>query len=447
MVDTNEWYASFQQALEKRREWLSHTRMPALKAGFGDFRTIYATLYSILLQKNSIVKDPYKGEASAVELRMPETSPFFEPKKREEFSLRLAKYDNQLEYIAAFHDFSVDTFTPDKIKILQATIWFIAWKNLSLTSPSSNTQAMAEIFFNLRNGAANKTVLGNLEACFDVLYNTASRIDEMLNELNDYQREAYKGRIRSSITANMDGVVTLDAIKQRFPAVFPGEPFHRGLVQELLNEDYSPDAQIVREGILTKLAVTEHEAPVVGEVQSFKAMLIEGLKALGSTGDTFHEIVVKIGHNHGVYRRKKKSPGETMKAFFALLFKRRRAADFYECEIVSAIDSRVEIIDHHVFVEELNKKVKELRAITAGVGHTVRLEKMDETELLDYLGRSIRDIQKYHRLLIALDSFFKTKVNANHRSHIKGMRPELSTIKAALSKAVVKHEYYLVNQK
>ena len=168
MGNVNEWHTSFQQALEKKREWLSYTRIPELKEKFSGFRTTFSTLYFTLLRKNAIVKDPYKSEVAASDLKMPETSALFEPKKREAFSLRLARYDNQLEYITAFCDFSVDTFTPDKIKILQATIWFIEWKTLSLTSPSPNTQAMAEIFLNLRNRAANKTMWGNLEAIIQV---------------------------------------------------------------------------------------------------------------------------------------------------------------------------------------------------------------------------------------------------------------------------------------
>jgi hypothetical protein len=446
MVTINEWHASFKQALGKRQEWLSLTRMLELKAKFSEFRTVFSTLYAALLQKHSLVKDPYKAEAPVSELKMPETSSFFEPKKRKAFSQRLAEYDNQLEYVTAFCDFSVETLNPNTIKVLKAIIWFIEWKNLSLTSPSPNTQAMAEIFLALRKNAANKTMLTNLETCFDALYDNASCIDGILDEVGDYQREAYKDRIRSSITADIDDVATLDFISRRFSAAFPGEIFYTGLVQELLNEDYSPNAQIIREGVLAKLAVPEHEAPVIGESQAFKSTLIEGLQTLGSTGDTFHKIIAKMGYNHGVYRRRKKSLGESIGVFFAVLFKRKLTADFYECEIADSVISKVEIINHYLFIEELAKKAKELRAITTG-RHTAKLEKMDEPELFRYLNGNIRDIQRYYRLLTALDRFFKTKVEAKHRHHIKGIRPELSTIKNALSKAIVKHEYYLVSQK
>jgi hypothetical protein len=304
---------------------------------------------------------------------------------------------------------------------------------------------MAEILLALRNNAANKTMLHNMEAYFDALYNSAAHIDEMLNEASDYQREAYKGRIRSSITAGENGVATLNSIKARFSVLFPGEDFYTGLVQELLNEDYAPHAQTLREDILAKLAVTEYDAPIAEDIPSFKLTLIEGLKALGSTGDTFHAIVAKMRHNHGVYRRKKKSLGESIRAFFALLFKGKRTGDVYECEIVHSAGSRVETINHYGFVEELNRKVKELKTFITG--SAAKWEKIDESELFDYLGQNIRDIQKYHRLLIALDGFYKTKTGPGHKNHIRGIRPELSTIKNALSKAIIKHEYYLINQK
>jgi hypothetical protein len=446
MISMNEWYALYQQALEKKREWLMQTKIPELKAYFSEFRTAFSTLYAILLQKNAIVSDPYKSETAVGYLKMPETSPFFEPKKREAFSLRLARYDNQLEYITAFCDFSVDTLSTDKTKVLQAIIWFIEWKNLSLTSPSPNTQTMAEILLNLRKNTANKVLLNNLEACFEVLYETASHIDEIFDELTDYRREVYKGAIRSSIitaTANADGVVTLEYVKAQFPRVFPEETFDPELVQAVLDEDYAPDARI-RESILAKLAVPEYDAPADEKAHSVKATLIECLNVLGSTGGTFNEIIAKIEHNHGIYRRKKKSLGESISAFFAFLLKRKQATDFYECEIVNAVDSKIEIIDHYALVEELNRKVKELRTMS---GYAEKGEKMTERELLDYLSRNIRDIQKYHRILIALDAFFKTKVDDKHKNHIKGIRPELATIKSAFSKAILKQEYCQINQK
>ncbi|MDR0409908.1 MAG: hypothetical protein LBH18_05880 [Spirochaetaceae bacterium] len=443
MVDTNEWYALFKQAREKKQEWLSRVRIPELKTKFSEFRKTFAILYFVLLQKNYIMKDPYKSETPVGDLKVPETRSFFEPKKREEFSLRLAKYDNQLEYIVTFYDFSVDTLKPDKIRIMRAIIWFIEWQNLSLTSPSLNTQAMAEIFFNLRNRAVNKILLKNLETCFDDLYTVATYMDKILNEINEYQREAYKGNIRSSIIANMDGIATIDSIKKKFYPLFPEEIFYPEIVQELLDEDNSPDAN-VREDILKKLNVTEYAKPIFEETVSLKPTLIEGLNALCSTVSTFREIIVKIEHNHGVYRRKNRSIRKAIVTLFKILFKKKQTADFYECEIAGSFSSRVKIINHYLLVKKLNEKIKELRTIT---GSTTKLEKMDEEELLNYLSRNIRDIQKHHRLLAALDKFFRTKITNKQKNHIKGMRPELTTIKNALSKAVVKYEYYLVTRK
>jgi hypothetical protein len=402
----------------------------------------------MLLQKRVIMQDPYKSESPANDIRMPETSPLFEPKKREAFSLRLAKYDNQLEYVATFCSFSINMLKPDKIRILQAIIWFIEWKNLSLTSPSPNTQAMAEIFINLRKNAINSMTMKNFETCVDVLYQTASHIDELLSDFGIYHQEVYKDEIRSGITADANGVITLDYIKSRFSLIFPGKPFYTGLVEELIEEDYAPHAQAqrVRKGVLDKLAVNAQEYRTAEETQPVKSLLVDGLQALGSIGDTFHEIIVKIGHNHGVYRHKKKSLAETIRVFFALLFNKKLATDFYECEIADSLGTRLEIIDHYVFVEELNRKVRELKTFAAEKGSMAKWEKMDETELLDRLTLNIRDLQRYLRLLAALDEFFRTQVNIDDLSRVKGIRPELSMIKNALSKAMVNQEYYLVTQ-
>jgi hypothetical protein len=401
----------------------------------------------MLLQRNCVVKDPYKEEGRIMSLGFPETGSLFEPKKREIFSMRLSKYDNLLEYVVTYYKFSMETLNPDKIKILKAIVWFLDWKNLSLTYPSSNTQTMATIMFKLRNSGINKFALMNFDACFDFLYASATEIDHILDEFNEYYRESYKAEIRAYILANMDGIITLDGIKARFPVAFPGKPFHAELVNEVLYEDYSPNAEEARQMILEKLAVSAYESQVEKDDLFFRQLLIEGLGALGSAGDTLDKIVTKIEHNHELYRNRKKSFIEIIREFIAILFNKKLAADFYECKIMDTAGVRTEMIDHHQFVEELNKKIKTLRSLAPNSMSASKLESIDDTGLFEHLSRQVYDLQRYFRLLTALDEFFKSNTAIQNINRIKGMKPELASIKTALSKAITKKEYYLVNQK
>jgi hypothetical protein len=447
MTDVNEWRLAFKEALDKKQIYLSRTKIPELKAKFAEFRTAFATLYAMLRQRNLIVEDPYKEDGREIDLRMPETSPLTEQKKREKFSMRLSKFDNQLEYIVTFCVFTVKMFKPETIKILKTVIWFIDWKNLSRTSPSPNTQAMAELIAKMREHTTNMFAVKNFQACLDTLYHIATDIDNVLNDFSNYYFESYKGEIRAYIAANMEGSVSLDTIKARFPIVFQGRPFHTRLVEELLKEDYAPDAQDTRQSVLQKLAIDDNETQIEIDTQSYKQLLMDGLHALGGTADTLYKIIEKIEHNHEVYRTRRKSLIETIMDIIAMMFNKRRTSDFYECKMPDTSDIRIEIIDHNLFIEELNEKAKIMRSYTITEKNKAYLESISEVDLLDHLSQKIYDIQRCSRLMAALDEFFKNETGIRNKKHIRGIRPEITMIKSALSKAIIKKEYYLIGQR
>jgi hypothetical protein len=446
MTDVSEWRVAFLKALNKKRMYLSDTRIPELKIRFAEFRSVHSTLHTILVQSDSIAADPYKSMTRETSLKMPENGPMSETKKRENFSMRLSKYDNLLEYVFSFCTFSVEMLKPDKIKILKAIIWFVDWNNLSVSSSSPNTQAMAEIMAKARsNSAINAFTLKNYQACFDSLHLIASDIDQILNEFNSFCGEAYKGEIRSYIAANMSDPVTFQAVRARFPAAFPGRPFHTELIEDMINEDYSPNAQAARQRALQKLAVNDEEAQIEQEDQFNRQLLLDGLRALGSIHDTLNKIIIKIEHNHEVYQNRRKSFVEMIKEFLMTLFGQKRSADLYVCKMRHDGEFKTGTIEHGLFVKELDKKVQILRLFASDETGS-KLEGISNANLLEHLSENIYDMQRYSRLLTALDEFFKTADKFSH-NNIKGMKPEISTIKIALSKAMLKKEYYLAGQK
>ena len=67
---------------------------------------------------------------------------------------------------------------------------------------------------------------------------------------------------------------------------------------------------------------------------------------------------------------------------------------------------------------------------------------MQEEQLIGFLDRNIREVQSIHKILTALDEFFKAEVDKDDRDRIKGVKPELATIKNAILRANSKrHEF------
>jgi hypothetical protein len=59
-----------------------------------------------------------------------------------------------------------------------------------------------------------------------------------------------------------------------------------------------------------------------------------------------------------------------------------------------------------------------------------------------FLERNIKDLQSIQKTLSALDEFFKAEVKKEDREKIRGIKPELATLKNAVLRANSKrHEY------
>ena len=71
-----------------------------------------------------------------------------------------------------------------------------------------------------------------------------------------------------------------------------------------------------------------------------------------------------------------------------------------------------------------------------------KLEQMQDEQLISFLERNIRDLQTIHKTLTTLDEYFKSEVDKEDRDKVKGIKPELATIKNAIVRANSKrHEY------
>jgi hypothetical protein len=63
------------------------------------------------------------------------------------------------------------------------------------------------------------------------------------------------------------------------------------------------------------------------------------------------------------------------------------------------------------------------------------MQSMPEEQLLGMLERNIRDAQTMHKIFGALDDFFKLEAGKEDRDKIKGIKPELATMKNAIVRA------------
>ena len=431
------------QALSARKDWLEKSELTKMKDELRIFQLSYSVLYNMFLKKKLINEDPYKQEAKISDLEVPETGPFNEAKKHEQISLRLANYDNQLDFLVNFCQFGVDYLNLERIRRILGLVRFIDWMNLTPDSQSPNTQIVADVVSRAKSGADGLTI-SIIGESLTKLPKCASATIKILKDLASYHREVYKLNVRGAIAGMPAAEANALNIKKKMSAALPRVPFIQEYIEELIKEDYTQEGPAMKEAVLKSLQIEEEKAKIVKPKVSYKDILLDGIQSIGTASTVMVEITQKIDGNQLVLENRKRGFFEKLRLLLQSMTK--SAPDEVIFELVH-IDREKgtqikENLNFHQFRADLEKKIR----ILAGMGSRgpvmAKLAAMTEEQITGYLDRTIKDVQNVFRTLTALDEYFKNTVSKEDRSKIKGIKPELAAIKNCIVKAnQIRHEY------
>jgi len=438
-MDRTEYQQALEQALNARADWLEQTEFPKFKEEFRTFHLAFGSLYKMMIQKMFINEDPYKQEAKMGEIKVPKAI-IPEGDRKDQLTLSLSAYDNQLDFLVNFFQFSIDFLSLDNIKRILALIRYIDWANFTPDAQNYTTKAVAEIVFQLKAGADPLT-LNVINEGVGKLNRGTGIIMGYLKDATTYNRETYKLELRQSITGTLHEA-TLDLIKKKFPAAMPGKNFYPDLAEELIKEDFGPGGEQMRNSVLKLLAIPENKPKTVKKEVSFKTTLLEGLLVIGSVASALGDIAQKLEENHILLQNRKQTLMEKIREIFREMLSKEPEPVIYEIEYIDSVKGTAvrEKVNYNLFRIELDKRIRSFASLSNR--GTSRIEAMDEKQLSTILERAVRDAQNLHKTLGGLDEFFKTEAPRESREKVKGIKPELATIKNAIIRANQKrHEY------
>jgi len=447
MANDNEYMQALSDALAKRATWLERNELPKLKDGLRLYHTGFASLYNLYLKKGLIHEDPYKQETKIGELEVPETAAFAEGKRMDELTVRLAAYDNQLDFLVNFYQFSADYLTLDRLKRIVGLVRYIYWVNLTPDSSSAVTRAVSEMTSQVKTAAGgDKLTMSVISESLSHLNKSFTPIMGQLKLLTDYQRELYKYDLRESVFSNLSPSEStqLPAIRKKFLQTNQGKLFFPDLADEVIKENSADEGQALREKVLKSLQVAEPKPKVVKVEVNYKGILLDGIIVTGSTGASFQEIMGKLDVNKAVLENQKKGFMHALRKLVRQILNRGPDPAIYDLDYLDPIKGVhvKEKINYNSFRVDLERRTKTLNAVNAKGPGIPKLEAMSEENLTTFLERNIRDIQSFHKTLSALDEFFKSEVERSDRDKIRGIKPELAVIKNAAIRANSKrHEY------
>jgi hypothetical protein len=443
MADTIDYQKNLAEALDARRTWLEKTELVKLKEELRIFHNASLRLYNLFLKKGLIHEDPYKQEAKIGEIQIPETDGFTEAERVEKLSIRLANYDNQLDFLVNFYQFSVDFLGLDRIKKVLALVKYIDWLHLNPDNSSVNTRAVSDIISQFKPGG-DPMAMSTINESLGDFNRTVPSILAILKEISDFHREDYKLTLRQQVTADMplDHAGIMPQIKKKFISAMPGKPFYPDLVEELIKEDASREGPGLREKVLKSLQTPDSKPKADKPPVSFKTILIEGILVISSVGATFMEIIPKLDENENLLENRRKNLWEKIRQVIKQMLKKEQDPIIYELEYVDSVKGGTvkEKINFTNFRGELDRKARNLAGMNrSGIA---KLEALEDEQLIILLEKNIREVQPLHKTLTALDGYFKLTVDKEDRDKVKGIKPELATMKNAIIKANQKrHEY------
>lgn len=444
MAENNDYTKTLGEALKARAEWLEKTVIPKLKEDLRTFQTGFASLYNLYVKKGLINEDPYKQDAKIAELEVPSSASFNEQEKLEQLTRRLANYDNQLDFLVNFYQLNVDYLDLGQIKLILGLVKYINWIHLTPDSSSPMTKAVAEMTNHLKVGSdpLSMSLISESLSRLNKLYNP---IMGHLKALTEYQKECFKLDLRE-LTAEMPQAEAsnLTQIKRKFAQTRQGTPFYSDLAEELIKEDYSEDGPALRAAVLERLKVADSKSKTAKVQVSFKSILLEGIYSLGGIAGILTEIAAKLDESQTILQSRKQSFMEKLKKLFQQAFNKEPEAVYYLLEYMDPVKGAQvsEKLNYSAFRSDLERKIRTFTPLAARGPASMKLESMQEEQLIAFLERNIRDLQSLHKTLNALDDFFKSEVDKDVRGRIKGIKPELGSIKNTILRANSKrHEY------
>jgi Icc-related predicted phosphoesterase len=434
---------TLQQALLAKKDVLERTDLIKLKDELRIFQISFASLYNIYLKKKIIDEDPYKQDTKISELSVPDSGVFQDAKRIEQLTIRLSNFDNQLDYLVNFYQLHIDYLNLERIKRIVGLVRYIDWVSFSPDSQSIMTKSVAEMTNQSKAGVDSLT-LSIIGESLSKLSKTTTAAMNILKDLNTYYRESYKLNVRLNVTKSMSaGEAHLENIKKKVHSEMPGTPFYKELIDEIIKEDYTDSGADLKETILNSLRVAETKQKAAKAAVNFKNILLDGIIVIGGASNSLTEISGKLADNQAVMDSRKKTFFEAIKELIRQITNAEPEEVIYtvDCMDVTKGVPVKEKVNFHQFMDEIEKKTRILASFVRGTAYN-KLAAMTEEQIISYLEKNVKDIQGYHRILTAMDDFFKTNVQTEDRGKIKGIKPELSALKNTYIKAnQLRYEY------
>ncbi len=446
MEQTNGFTDLLFQAITERQQLFDSFLLPKLQEEYRIAQSSAKTIRTVLVKKGILRDDPYKYDSKISEIEIPSEEAFADSEKTTVIGIRLAHYEAMLDFINNYYQFTCDYLNTDRInKLIQLNRVF-SWESFSPTSTRVNTKGLADLINTLRSGA-DPLSISIINDSLTQLSRCSISITKALKNLTDFHRERYKIAIRKLV---LPGVIidvqtlsggtsqAIAEIKRSFAVTMKGQPFYIELVEEVLKEEYSPDHAVLQQELLSRLSVSKIDNSKPAAEESFKPVLLDGIRTLGAASPQLEELYNKFTENQRLVLSSEKSFFEKLARYVRKAFNLPEEAQVITITTVDPATQtgKRETVDFTVFAEDLRRRARILTGFTVRTSPAYqKIEMMEEQQIMELLTRQIAEMGNVLKTASGLDDYYKQWGSGSVHDHIRGVKVEISAIRNNLVKA------------
>ena len=446
-----------QQALEARRTLLHEKRIPELKQEFHLFHSSFRALTQVLEKKGILHPDPYKNDERISEVTPPPDGAFLESEKDQQMSIRLSRFDNQLDYLNNYFQFDLDFMNLTRMKNLVGLVKYIRWHQLTETSTHLMTRTLAEYIGRLVRDHDQLSASITKDAQ-DQLVRRSRTVLQLRKEVADFQREAIKHAMSSELLPHCrvdprkigtEREAVLKQLRRGAATAQPPIPFYADLAGEMLDERFSDQAPQLQKELLDRLKIIESKPQAPSRQDEFRAMLQEAVRTMVAGGGTLTTLVEKSRANAELLRARRKSVIDRFKDWVDRMTNRPTDKLVFTVEFLDENTSarHSEEIDLEQFSDGAQKRAGLYGAILNRVSAPARkIQEAGEEQLFQFLQKEIEELFILHRRFSAIDTYIRSEVAREHRAELRGINVELAALKEHILRVNKKRHSYVARK-
>lgn len=445
-MDTSDSFkVKLYEGIEKKIDWYDSIQMPAMLSEYRLVNASVSNLVTTLIKKGTITADPYKNDKKISELKVPEDGPFLETERTMVMGTRLSDFETNLDFLCNYMKFSIESINVETIKKLLSLNNFIQWNSIATHNNRSTTRGLAECLVPIRQSSDTLSI-SVINDGINQITKCILKINSMLKQLTDFQREVYKAEVRKKVQDNSsysneiaakNDSIAIQQIKRLFPTFMPKRPFYSELIEEILAEDFAPDREIRKEAVLAKLEISKEDKQESRKEINTKDLLMDAVRSITSVNPQLEQIITKLNENKAVLDSERNTFSDKLKALLRKAFNIEEKPVVYKILMEEPLThvKKQENINYQNFISSLSKKIHYYTSFSTkkSPGYE-KIENQSNEKILTLLSDQILDCQKLLVQLEALDGFFKNEPTPLNKSKIKGIKMELTSIKNTLVK-------------